>query len=202
MRRFLHVGCGRNRKHKTTPGLNSEAWEEVRFDIDPAAEPDLVGSMTDLSQVGDDSFDAIFSSHNIEHLYAHEVPIALGEFCRVLKPTGFCIVTCPDVQAIAALVAADKLLEPAYMSPAGPITPFDMLYGHRQSIAQGNHFMAHRSGFTRKVLVNALAGAAFGSVACMQRGGPHYDLWALATKSQVDEAAIRDLAGGHFPLSA
>ena len=32
--------------------------------------------------------------------------------------------------------ADDKLLEPAYHAPAGPIAPLDILYGHRPALAQ------------------------------------------------------------------
>jgi predicted SAM-dependent methyltransferase len=39
-----------------------------------------------MKAVASESVDAIFSSHNIEHLYPHEVPVALAEFIRVLKP--------------------------------------------------------------------------------------------------------------------
>ena len=34
-------------------------------------------------------------------------------------------------QAVCEVVAADKLLEPIYKSPIGPISPLDVLYGHR-----------------------------------------------------------------------
>ena len=84
--------------------------------------------------------DAVWSSHNVEHLYPHEVPVALAEFRRVLKPEGFAIVTCPDLQAVAELVAQDKLTQPAYQSPSGPISPLDILYGHRPALALGNLF--------------------------------------------------------------
>src|SRR5665213_540831 len=35
-----------------------------------------------------------------------------------------------------------------YTSPAGPITPLDMLFGHSDSIASGHLYMAHKTGFT------------------------------------------------------
>jgi hypothetical protein len=44
----------------------------------------------------------------------------------------------------------------AYTAPAGPIAPLDILYGHRASMARGNLFMAHRCGFTQKVLTGTL----------------------------------------------
>jgi len=46
--------------------------------------------MLDMPAVADGSVDAIYSSHNIEHLYPDEIPVALKEFLRVLKPEGFC----------------------------------------------------------------------------------------------------------------
>ncbi|MFU8788111.1 MAG: class I SAM-dependent methyltransferase [Methylobacter sp.] len=198
MKTFLHVGCGPKRKDSTTPGFNTPEWHEQRLDIDEQVNPDIVGTMTDMSAVPDASVDAIFSSHNIEHLYPHEVPVALAEFKRVLASDGFVVITCPDLQSVCALVAEDKLTEPAYISPAGPIAPIDILYGHRPAMAQGNLYMAHRCGFTQKVLMATLQEAGFAGVATMQRT-PQFDLWALATIQPLDEAVLRDLAQAHFP---
>lgn len=199
MKSFLHVGCGPKRKDRTTPGFNSADWREVRFDIDESVSPDVVGTMTDMSQVADSSVDAIFSSHNIEHLYPHEVPVALAEFKRVLAPGGFVVITCPDLQSVCALIAEDKLTDPAYTSPAGPIAPLDILYGHRAAMARGNLYMAHRCGFTQKVLAGTLTAAGFASVASAKRAGPFFDLWIIGTKDVTDEAGLRKLAAEHFP---
>lgn len=196
---LLHVGCGAKSRQHTTPGFREAGWDEVRLDIDPAVRPDIVGSMTDMSGVADASVDALFSSHNIEHLYPHEVPVALREFRRVLKPSGFVVITCPDLQSICAEVAADRLTETAYQSPAGPITPLDMLYGHRPALARGNLFMAHRGGFTQSVLINTLRAAGFPVVAAKRRGPPHFDLWAVATAERLDETGLRALAAPHVP---
>lgn len=199
MKTFLHVGCGPKHKDQTTPGFNTPEWHELRLDIDESVRPDIVGTMLDMGGVADASVDAIFSSHNIEHLYPHEVPLALAEFRRVLKPEGFVVITCPDLQAVAALIAEDKLAETAYVSPAGPITPLDILYGHRPQLAAGNLYMAHRCGFTQKVLCGTLQGAGFATVASMRRGHPYYDLYALATREAMGEADLRALAEKHFP---
>lgn len=198
MSTLLHVGCGASKIEQTTPGFNNGSWSELRIDINPLNQPDIIGSMTDMSLVNSGSIDAIFSSHNIEHLYPHEVQIALVEFHRVLNVQGFCVITCPDIQSVCALVAQDKLLDPAYVSPAGPIAPIDILFGHRVSMAQGNWYMAHRTGFTEKTLRDNLKEAGFMTVATMKR--PHcFDLWALVTKSAVSEAQIQELAKAHFP---
>ena len=104
-RTFLHVGCGPVKKENTTSEFAKDCWDEIRFDIDPIVKPDLIGTITDMTEVENSSVDAVYSSHNIEHLYAHEVPKALMEFKRVLKTDGFCVITCPDLQEVARLVA-------------------------------------------------------------------------------------------------
>lgn len=194
---FLHVGCGPQRKESTTRGFNTDEWIELRLDINEAVQPDIVGTMTNMSGVADASVDAIFSSHNIEHLYPHEVPVALDEFLRVLKPDGFVVITCPDLKSVCALVADDKLTEPAYISPAGPIAPLDILYGHRPPMADGNLYMSHRCGFTEKVMSATLQTAGFLMVATIARPTV-FDLWAVASKSARSEDEIRALAMAHF----
>jgi hypothetical protein len=197
-RTFLHVGCGSNAKEHTTAAFAGSTWRELRLDIDQTVKPDIVGTMTSMVAVADQSVDAIFSSHNIEHLYPHEIPLAMAEFMRVLKSDGFAVITCPDLQSVAVLVAQDKLTEPAYVSPAGPIAPLDILYGYRPSMAAGNLFMAHRSGFTERVLRNTLLSGGFASVASTRRPAA-FDLWAVAVKSAMPETALRALAMEHLP---
>jgi len=198
MSTFLHVGCGQKRKERTTHGFNTDAWSEIRLDIDPSVFPDVTGTMTDMSAVGSGSVDAIFSSHNIEHLYPHEVPVALAEFHRVLSEDGFAVITCPDLRSVCALVADDKLTEPAYTSPAGPIAPIDILYGFRAPMARGNLYMAHRCGFTQRVLTGTLQAAGFASVSSQSRPAPYFDLWAIGSKKQRTEEAMKQLAKMYF----
>jgi SAM-dependent methyltransferase len=187
IRNLLHVGCGPKTQADTHPTFHDpRQWAETRLDIDPAAQPDIVASMTDMATVDDGRFDAIFSSHNLEHLYPHEVPTALAEFRRVLKPTGFALVVVPDLQRVGELIAANKLEDPAYMSPSGPICPVDMLYGFRPSLAAGNLFMAHRMGFTRKTLAQYFLRAGFATVTAQRDG---FDLFALGYRSKPQTAA-------------
>lgn len=175
----LHVGCG-GATLKSAPALfQTGNWKEIRLDINPAAKPDIVASLLDMSAVGSSSMDALYSSHNVEHVHPHEVHTVLREFRRVLKDDGVAVVTVPDLRSVAALVAADKLEEPAYQSPAGPISPLDILYGHRASMAAGNLYMAHKTGFTAKTLMQALARAGFADVS-VQCIPSQFVLWALA----------------------
>lgn len=139
-----------------------------------------------MQGVANTSMDAVFSSHNIEHLYPHEVPTALAEFLRVLKPTGLAIITCPDLQSVCALVANNLLTQPAYQSKAGSIAPLDILYGHRSAMARGNLYMAHRCGFTRDVLQGTLKNAGVQSVLTFARSQV-FDLWAFASKELLTQ---------------
>mgnify|MGYP001618292739 FL=1 len=154
--------------------------------------------MLDMSAVADESVDAIYSSHNIEHLYPNEIPAALTEFLRVLKPEGFAVITCPDLQAAAQMIAEDKLMEVAYTSPAGAVTPFDMIYSHRQFTGRDKPYMAHHCGFTLKVLIGTLKTNGFAAVAGKRRP-PAFDLWVVASKRAMTDEAMRELAGKVLP---
>ena len=155
MKNVLHVGCG-GHHIINTHGFNQDEWNEIRLDINPAMKPDYIASITDMRDVPDASIDCVYSSHNIEHLYQHEVPKALKEFRRVLRDDGFCVIITPDIQAVALRVAQGNLTGPLYQSSAGPISALDILYGHRPSIEQGNLYMAHHTAFTDISLREAL----------------------------------------------
>jgi hypothetical protein len=124
--------------------------------------------------------------------------LALSEFHRVLSDDGFAVITCPDLKSVCELIADDKLTDTAYVAPVGPIAPLDILYGHRPSMARGNLYMAHRCGFTQKVLTATLFAAGFRSIATACRPSS-FDLWAIATKRERDQAEIQQLAVEHFP---
>ena len=193
----LNVGCGpRGRSHGFS-GLD-EGWTELRLDIDPLVEPDVVGTMIDMSAVPTGSIDAVVSSHNIEHLYPHEVPLALAEFVRVLKPDGRVLITCPDLQSVCARVALGELASPLYLSESGPISALDMIYGHRGAMATGNLFMAHRCGFTLQVLADTLQACGFARSAGTARSET-FDLWMVASKAALSDDDIRALAVLHLP---
>lgn len=199
IKKILHVGPGHRLNGARLPEyFNTTHWQELRFDIDPENNPDIVGSILDMHQISDASIDAIYSAHNIEHVYHHEVNIVLKEFFRALKPDGFALITCPDLKSVCRLVAEDHLSECVYNSPAGPITPLDIIYGHAQALKNGHLYMAHKTGFTEKTLTTALQSAGFNNVATKQRADS-YDLWALATKVKWTESLLRSLAITIFP---
>lgn len=192
-RKLLHVGCGLKTIRQTTPGFQSGAWHEVRLDINPDVKPDVIGTMTDMPLVQDESVDAVYSSHNIEHLYIHEVPTALKEFLRVLKPDGFVVLKCPDLQAIVPQILDGGLHKPLYDSGIGPVSPHDILYGHGRTMAQGNLYWAHKCGFTLQTLAQQIVKAGFGITQGL-RTPDSYELHMIASKPKIDEAAMTELA--------
>lgn len=180
-KRFLNVGCGSARPERLPECFQQPSWQQVRLDINPAVKPDIITDTTDLSTVETASMDAVFSSHNLEHLYLHDTAAALNEMHRVIRPGGFLLITLPDLQQVAQWIAEGKLTEVIYQSPAGPITPLDILYGHQRSVAEGNTFMAHKSGFDKHSLSEALLNAGFSETRVT--ADPYYNLWGYAQKA-------------------
>jgi hypothetical protein len=191
-RRLLHVGCGMSPPEKLPAIFQSPDWREIRMDIDERVKPDVVGSITDMQAITDASVDAIWSSHNLEHVNSFEVPKVLAEFLRVLKADGFVLLTLPDLRAVARRIADDQLTEPLYISASGPISPLDIVFGHQASMAAGNGYMAHRTGFTARSLGQSLIDAGFAEVRVHE--GQHWDLWAVATMPQTPETIFEQLA--------
>lgn len=175
----LHVGCGAYNPKKLHRHFQGKEWKEIRFDIDPNVKPDIIGSMTDMSMIANNTVDAIWSSHNIEHLYPHEVAIVFNEFQRILKPNGFVYITLPDIQAVAKHVAEGNLEEPLYVAPAGPVSALDILYGFRPSLAAGNYYMAHKTAFTADTLAKHLAASGFTNIRVERET---LNLWAIGYK--------------------
>ncbi len=192
IKKVLHVGCGMRPVELMPAPFRDDGWQEIRFDIDENVNPDILGTITDMQSVPTGAMQAVFSSHNIEHIYPHEVPTALAEFRRVLDAGGFLVITCPDLQSVAQVVAEGRLTQPLYVTPTGPVAAIDILYGLRRSIARGNEFMAHRGGFTLASMIDHLFGAGFKNAVGLRRPS-NYDLWVVATKVDVDDEKLRDM---------
>ena len=179
-------------------GFRKASWREIRLDADESVAPDIVGTMTEMPSVPTATVDAIFSSHGIEHLYWHDVPRALAEFRRVLNDDGFLVVTCPDLQAAAQMIAEDRLFDTAYDSAAGPITPFDMVYSYRPFVQANPEWMSHHCGFTLTSLIAVLREAGFAKMYGYRRTGG-FDLWILASKSPRSDGEMAALAADYLP---
>jgi SAM-dependent methyltransferase len=196
-KRVLNAGAGHISARGVAPMFRNDGWEEIRLDIDPSVHPSVVGSITEMKDFPADCFDAVWSSHTLEHLFAHDVPRALSECKRVLKPDGFAIFMCPDLESVAEHLAKYGLDHVAYTSAAGPITALDMLYGHQASVARGRFSMAHKTGFTAERLGNLLLDAGFPTVNV--RRDEHFEICALALAEEANQERIQSDLGswGH-----
>lgn len=174
--RILHVGPGNMRLPAWLPPL-----EEVRLDLSPDFKPDIIASITDMGDIGEFSF--VYSSHVLEHLYPYDVPKALREFYRVLTPGGMAVVLVPDLEGIEA---TDDVL---YVSPRGPVTGLDMIYGMSEALPAEPH-MAHHTGFVERTFRKALVAAGF-EVMDIARS-PAFTLFAMA-KKPITEAATQSI---------
>lgn len=200
MKTLLHVGCGPSRISNLPSYFHDGQWSEVRYDINPDVAPDIVGELQDMSIIEDGVIDAIYSSHNIEHVWDFEVPRVLEEFTRVLAPSGFALILCPDIMAVCETVVKKGLQGVLYESPAGPISVLDIMYGHQNAIANGNLFMAHRTAFTSSTLADALLRAGFSQAALVRDSV--FGLHALAFKSIPDSSRLDELVRQLLPYVA
>ena len=199
MKTLLHVGCGPEDK-SDIKGFDNDDWKEIRLDIDEDVNPDIVGTLTDMKLVETATVDVVYSAYNIDHIYAHEVPIALGEFYRVLKDDGIVFVRCPDIQSVCKAVLEDKLLETFYETEDGQkITPLDILLGNRQELLDGNEFMAKKCGFTYSVLNKAFSDAGFKARYGGRIAFNGAELALVAFKQKKPEDEIKKIANPFFP---
>jgi protein O-GlcNAc transferase len=149
--RALHAGCGGHSLPSWLPGK----WDEVKLDINPACNPDVVASITSLGDIGD--YDLVYSSHCLEHLHPWEVDQALSEFRRVLKVGGSLLLILPDLEDVK------PTREVLFTADCGPVTGLDMYFGHTESI-KTNPFMQHKTGFLKHTLEESLTKAGFSTV--------------------------------------
>jgi hypothetical protein len=189
--------CGLAARQRTTLLFAEADWEEVRLDPSPEAAPDIQDGFPEMRAVADASCDAVFTAHSLERLYPHQVMTALGNCLRVLKEDGYMVVICADIQQACAMIAQDDPLATAYDSPAGAVTPLDILYGFRPALAAGHQEYACHCGFTATVLMNSLARSGFGTV-WSSRNQQAFSMAAIATRQKRSKAFLVELARQHF----
>jgi predicted SAM-dependent methyltransferase/ADP-heptose:LPS heptosyltransferase len=85
--RVLEIGCGQEKAFPHFIGYDSGH----HFGKGAA---DVVGDAASLSLFADESFDAVFSSHVLEHM--EDMQAALNEWARVIKPGGFLCLYVPS----------------------------------------------------------------------------------------------------------
>ncbi len=81
-RRVLIIGPGQGLVPEV---LKWRGYQVTTFDIDETFNPDIVGSVHDLSVFRDRQFDAVIASHVLEHLPETYLDTALKELARVAR---------------------------------------------------------------------------------------------------------------------
>ena len=135
----LHIG-GEERK---------DGWTVLNVQSGPCA--DLVGSCTDLSMLARETVDEVYASHVLEHLgYMTELPAALGEVFRVLRPGGWFRGAVPDFEILCRL----------FLHPSA--TPDDRWQIMRRMFGgQTDPFDFHKVGLWPDYFAGLLHGAGF-----------------------------------------
>ncbi len=156
----LHLGCGSEKR---------DGWTNI--DANPAAQPDIVGSVDALPQFHDASVDVIEACHLFEHLDYTQARRALIEWARVLKPGGELLLELPDFEACVRILGK-------YKDERG----FDLgligIFGWPPAIDEEGTPQLHKWGWTRSSLSAALREAGFENV----EFGPVTQTWRVAAK--------------------
>ncbi|MDX2254568.1 MAG: methyltransferase domain-containing protein [Pseudanabaenaceae cyanobacterium bins.39] len=123
------------------------------FDIEKRDEVDFVGDAADLSQFEDESVDAIYASHVLEHFHHslnYELVFTLAEWHRVLKKGGQLMISVPDIKTLSWLYSRPNLdLQTRFHIMA-------MMFG-----GQTNQYDVHRVGFDFDILCMYLREVGF-----------------------------------------
>lgn len=175
----LNLGCGPKENQTIHPLFRK--YDIIRVDANPGVDPDYIADIRDLSQFDDNYADGIYCWHVMEHLYPHEVVPVLKSFVRILKPGGIAIIGTPDLHVAAYQIVTGNIDKPIYESSMGPIYAVDMLYGFRPEMADGNLYMAHKTGFVSTTLTEALRKAGFAKA---KVHAENYGLLAMAEKER------------------
>ncbi len=152
-KRFLNVGG--NRKDISVPA-DFDGWDHILLDIDPAGNPDIICDARELQTLEQAQYHAVYCSHNLEHYYHHEVPRVLQGFRHVLKPSGFAMISVPDLEDVIRTMVAKglDLDDVLYTIGAGiPVLVRDVFYGFGlQMEMSGQDYFSHKTGFTQNSL--------------------------------------------------
>lgn len=185
----LNIGSGQSSVRDFTKFFNE--WSELRGDI-AEINPDIVIDIRTLENISNESVDAIWACHVIEHCHWHEQPMIMNNFRRVLKPDGFAVIIVPNLGSIGQFMNTD-LMTPLYQIYNGDyITPMDIIYGYRWSKNSNddkyNTAMTHKIGFNFSLLNNLIhSHNMFGVIK-----DDGYQLTALAWKSPKMPDLLKD----------
>ncbi|MEH6824336.1 MAG: methyltransferase domain-containing protein [Motiliproteus sp.] len=156
----LHLGCG----NRYIPGF-------VHIDAIDYPHIDHVETIDNLSFLGDDSVDLIYTCHVLEHFKRRDVVRVLQEWNRVLKPGGVLRISVPDFASLCKVYERYGKLE----------LVIGALFGRQDYL-----YNIHYNVFDYPELTKTLEQSGFHRVA-------HYD-WR-----DTEHAAIDDYSQAYVP---
>ncbi len=189
--RCLEIGPGEKRI------INFETLNTVLLN-----ETDYIGQLGKKLPFKDNSFDILYMSHVLEHIFWHKLDQTISEIYRIIKPGGHVEIWVPDGLKIAkAFVDAEYNNSPDYtmdgwyrFNPTkDPCLWFSgrmFTYGDGLSTNANNHYNVHLSAFSERYLFLLLKNNGFVDIKRMDnsmcRGHDHG--WInLGVKAQKPE---------------
>lgn len=151
-------------------------WKIV--DVLPGADH-VVDISTQKLPFENDSVDAIYTSHTLEHVFSDLLPFVLSEFYRVMKPNSNLRIVVPDItKAINAYINKDKKYLTNSRNPTKPDhyppTLLGYLYGwfHSHKIVDGKRQLigGHFNAFDQDHMNYYLGKAKFRNIQYMSFG--------------------------------
>lgn len=127
----------------------AEGWKILNISQGPSV--DYVGDIRDLSQFNDNSFDAVYASHVLEHLsYQKDLSAVLSAIYQILRPGGKLFVSVPDLNTLCRLFLHQQLTK------QDRFEVMRMMFG-----GQIDEHDYHYVGLTDEFLVDFLSEAGF-----------------------------------------
>jgi SAM-dependent methyltransferase len=174
---FLHVGVG---SFNDKIPNKFKGWKEIKLNVDPATNPDICTSLTNLGDIEDGTFDAVWCPFSLRQVYSDQVNHVFQDLLRILKVDGFLYSQMYDLQKVAEFVEEKGLNTPLFKAPAGPICGLDIFYGFRRAHAAGAHDAnLPRTGFDMALFGSMAREAGFRDIRLQHEG---YTFWGLCHK--------------------
>jgi hypothetical protein len=169
-------------------------WDVVWLDLNPSLQPDLLMDARDLGTLEPEQFDAVFSSHCLEHIYPHDLRALLHGAWHALKENGFMDVVVPNTRLALQRMVEDNLDLDSFLyhSAGGPICVRDTLWGYAryQEFSHHPELHIHKNGFSKRTLANLLMAAEFSTVYVIDDS---WDLRVLAFKRKPEARRLESL---------